>query len=626
MRVIVDHSVIDKNVEAVMKVGRYPDPKQCSRTGVRTSCSGGLFVLDKKSHRWLGYYKRLRAFITDERGLGEMNDEKDPFFLGWTGRPVSSTYVQPLVKRLLQLINCEGLELTCNATRHASSTSQYEMYLDQDPGDGRMEPADRDLSKLLGHSQRTQLKYYVDEFVKPAVRAYRCLKTLAEREKILFRDEVAAAKRRVKFDAVAEPLPEPEEELGESELDSSEDEDEEGIVQEDEEYVPSRPIEKITLKVKRGSPRKQQKLSPPRQVFDSDESSSDDESTHRKIAVKKDETEPLEQQSRKVGSARSSEQSKGPRRVPLFKPPVVRQKTFDPSLPSTSRMYADSPQYEDPYEFTAHDDTLGATSDPPCLVSEVPGGSGSDEASGSRTWQLVPLDYTRPRLVCRKRHMAMLYAKSTGQCTSLTAERLLLWIQSRVNRCLRFDTGHTMTSFNAFAKSRSILCTQITDTLYPYSRVIPHTDGNELCQLLWAAEDAAYRRKGTVVLVFKAADDQRSTVVLLGELAPPSTMYNSCVGYIDGNCYAVGLEKITGENATSVKECPSDSVEPTLNEEFGNAELLQFRTRNEDMWLRSLSEAAMDVLSIVSEDKKLSPRDTYLKSNPTALFRATIET
>ncbi|KAK6035540.1 hypothetical protein COOONC_26955, partial [Cooperia oncophora] len=42
-------------------VARFPNPKQRTMSRELTTCKSGLFVLDKKSHRWLQYYRKLRA-------------------------------------------------------------------------------------------------------------------------------------------------------------------------------------------------------------------------------------------------------------------------------------------------------------------------------------------------------------------------------------------------------------------------------------------------------------------------------------------------------------------------------------------------------------------------------------
>ncbi|KAK6053180.1 hypothetical protein COOONC_09314 [Cooperia oncophora] len=123
---------------------------------------------------------------------------------------------------------------------------------------------------LMGHSQKTQLLHYVDDFVEPAVRAYRCLQAMARRQQKLDEKEVMAVKRRVKFrgfHVVTNDLTEEEAEqdCGPREpISREESEDSEESDIDDADYVPSKPIGKVgdtTLVESRKSPRKQAKPS-----------------------------------------------------------------------------------------------------------------------------------------------------------------------------------------------------------------------------------------------------------------------------------------------------------------------------------------------------------------------------
>lgn len=61
-------------------VGIYPNPKNTNRVQNPSSYTGGLFVLEETSHRWLTHYTKLRKFIAQG---SEMEKPLSPFFLQW---------------------------------------------------------------------------------------------------------------------------------------------------------------------------------------------------------------------------------------------------------------------------------------------------------------------------------------------------------------------------------------------------------------------------------------------------------------------------------------------------------------------------------------------------------------
>ncbi|KAK6030332.1 hypothetical protein OSTOST_03538 [Ostertagia ostertagi] len=128
--------------------------------------------------------------------------------------------------------------------RHAISGRNFDESLDQNAA-GRLKPVDPNIAALLGHSEEVQARHYVDSWAKSAVKGYRIVKLLAERQKGLFGADIAAAERRVKFmgfSKVAMQLSdaEAEEDCGEREP-YSQDEEDAAVASDSSGFVPSRP-------------------------------------------------------------------------------------------------------------------------------------------------------------------------------------------------------------------------------------------------------------------------------------------------------------------------------------------------------------------------------------------------
>ncbi|KAK6021965.1 hypothetical protein OSTOST_12352, partial [Ostertagia ostertagi] len=125
----------------------------------------GLFVWNKKSYAWLQHYKKLRTFVIQQHGLAQMNEQASRFFLLWSGRPVSCSSAPHLLRRFFITINCEEMKITCISVT----------------------------------PKNVQARHYEDSWAKSAVKGYRIVKLLAERQKGLFGADIAAAERRVKL-------------------------------------------------------------------------------------------------------------------------------------------------------------------------------------------------------------------------------------------------------------------------------------------------------------------------------------------------------------------------------------------------------------------------------------------
>ncbi|KAK6043640.1 hypothetical protein COOONC_18853 [Cooperia oncophora] len=566
-------------------VARFPNPKQRTMSRELTTCKSGLFGLDKKSHRWLQYYRKLRASLVSQRD--DISREEDQFFLLWSGTPVSFSSVSPLLRRFFKILNCEEMAITCNAVRHAASTSQFDTYMAQKKGD-TLDPADANVAMLMGHTQKTQLLHYVDDFVEPAVRAYRCLQAMARRQQNLDEKEVLAVKRRVKFrgfHVVTEELSEAEaeEDCGPREpISGGESEDTEGSDTDDDDYVPSKPIGKVgdtTSVESRKSPRKQAQPSSPVNALSSGES--DEGPTMKRWKPVKSEKSSkwnilnfvLRKKSTDAGETCMKTKKQ------TFRRDSMLEKRND-ALPVTQSA-------RDPYEFFDEDmdaNTVQDTPEPSVVDMERP--TTSREGNADSQFQAsLSQNIADGTSLLNRRYRAMLDALLGKYDANLplTAERLLLWVgvQSEVQGYLQLDTSCQMDSFEAFVQSNSRLCTEKT-MVDPVLKVLEFTESNQLCKLLGVASNVAYRRSASVVLLLKSVNDQSATIVLPGELISPRApkAYSSCVGFVDGD----------GGKCYPVRACTPETEEPTLAEEFGSGEVLHFRTRNDEMWFELLSD------------------------------------
>ncbi|KAK6046031.1 hypothetical protein COOONC_16464 [Cooperia oncophora] len=112
---------------SVMEVARFPNPKQRTMSRELTTCKSGLFGLDKKSHRWLQYYRKLRARYATTNIIrisiapivfslvsqrDDISREEDML---WSDMSVSHSSVSPLLRRFFIILNCEEMAITCNA-------------------------------------------------------------------------------------------------------------------------------------------------------------------------------------------------------------------------------------------------------------------------------------------------------------------------------------------------------------------------------------------------------------------------------------------------------------------------------------------------------------------------------
>lgn len=109
-------------------VGAYPNPKNTNRVQNPSAYTGGLFVLDKKSHRWMEYYASIRNYVVEKRRLVEGNDSFTHFFLKWSGKPLQKSNTWGAIRRFFEYVSCGALVISCNTTRHMTAETLYCQY------------------------------------------------------------------------------------------------------------------------------------------------------------------------------------------------------------------------------------------------------------------------------------------------------------------------------------------------------------------------------------------------------------------------------------------------------------------------------------------------------------------
>ncbi|KAK5980608.1 hypothetical protein GCK32_003581 [Trichostrongylus colubriformis] len=537
--------------ESLVKIAHYPNPKQLKATHSQTTCKSGVFVLDKKSYRWLQHYRKLRAHVVDMKGAHDrLNHEIAPFFVLWKGTALQS--LQATLAKFLCAVNCDGMNISCNAVRHVTSTLESTMRQDRAEG-GSLEPPNKGMATLLGHTQNVQSRHYVDNYERYIVNAYRLLERLAARETQLHKKKVSAVKKRVNTKGLCrmvEGLSEAEADVVKESDDDDSDLQSEDLQLTDEEYVPSRPIQGEGSA--RKSPRKKAKISSSQQACLSENSSEGSTVMRRPQLVKKVKTKTLafwnalkRQNSSDDDESGGEEERRPPATVMPVKKRII-ERLFKPR--GSGRRHAA------PQQAVMATTTLPSTS----------GLQGSPFEFTDKDAMDCYAPQTREQQTAQKRLSSLM---ECGASPSLTAEKLLLWVgkQSRPDRCLQLDFSIEMGSYEAYGRSNSVLCPETARTAHP---LVAPEGANELNKLLGIAVHYANRRNQSVVLVLKPNDQPFATVVLLGEFIPPGTgqRYHSCVAYIDQN----------GGRCYPVRFCSTDTPERTLSEQFGNAYLLQF--------------------------------------------------
>ncbi|XGW16368.1 hypothetical protein V3C99_001662 [Haemonchus contortus] len=165
------------------QVGSYPLPKHYNRVREPTSRSGGYFVVDKKCKEWLDHYGKLREHVCRLNGIEDAHEPLKAFFIQWNGRDVTPESARSLMTNLFSKLGCGELKLSCNTSRRGVARMEYEKHMHskmESLSSGKF--ADKDISNIQSHRQRTQEEIYVDRYQLSCVYGYIKLKLYAEQE------------------------------------------------------------------------------------------------------------------------------------------------------------------------------------------------------------------------------------------------------------------------------------------------------------------------------------------------------------------------------------------------------------------------------------------------------------
>ncbi|CAJ0608134.1 unnamed protein product [Cylicocyclus nassatus] len=168
-------------------VGSYPYPK-VRASYHKTAYGGQFFVLDKKSKKWIDYYLKLRDFVIRMNHLEGMMEPTSPFFLQYKGSTVERYNVSHIMKQFLRDSGYKGLNVSCNATRHAIATGQYEDFYRKKCE--QLGIADEDMTQLASHSKRIQLARYQDAYMTSCAYGYVKVRQVAQRQEAENQDAV----------------------------------------------------------------------------------------------------------------------------------------------------------------------------------------------------------------------------------------------------------------------------------------------------------------------------------------------------------------------------------------------------------------------------------------------------
>ncbi|VDO88640.1 unnamed protein product [Heligmosomoides polygyrus] len=141
-------------------IGLYPNPKQQHQMRESSACRGGLFVIDKESHRWLLHYIKLREFTIARHEIEEALTAEKRFFLLYGGRETGTGSVRSTLTRFFSVIGCDDYVISCNTTRHSTAGLRFNFYVEA-VIDG-LEPAVKEIAQLAALALRTNCAVKVE--------------------------------------------------------------------------------------------------------------------------------------------------------------------------------------------------------------------------------------------------------------------------------------------------------------------------------------------------------------------------------------------------------------------------------------------------------------------------------
>lgn len=488
-------------------IGLYPNPKQQHQMRESSTCRGGLFVIDEKSHRWLLHYIKLREFIIARHEIEEAHAAEKRFFLLYGGRETGTGSVRSTLTRFFSVIGCGDYVISCNTTRHSTAGLQFNAYVEA-VIDG-LEPAVKEIAQLAGHQQQTQLRLYNDNFADACVKAYQKLKQFADDEAKRFKDDVNAARKSVTIISQTQAGGDQieEEEVDEDDQLSSETSDTEDEGTLDPGYaLPSTPRanrnDRNTVKSVRelrAATRAGLRSSSQGDInADGDPYEFREEDPAHEHAV---ESVVRMASSSKPSSFGLTRQGRGSERTVVIK----RKK---------SKAHQAEPTLRKPHAQLQNTTSLQSIVD--AAEEEIQASSGSSSSNSMQQ-----------DIESECRGISLHEVKD--------ASNLLQWVAEKSGlRHLVLERSKRHECFDAYAESANVLGVRPTKEIFPHCVVIPFAGANQLCKLLWAAHHDAFSRGGTVVLMLESLIPARqATVLVLGRTiqADEPRTFSSCVAF-----------------------------------------------------------------------------------------------
>ncbi|KAK5982469.1 hypothetical protein GCK32_004737 [Trichostrongylus colubriformis] len=171
-------------------VGRYPQPKHYNRVREPTTTTGGYFVVDKKSKKWIDHYVKLRDFVCQKNNISDATAPLKVFFILWRGHVMTPENTRRLMATFFEELGCGTLGLSCNKSRHGIARMEYDRNMQArvralptfaDPDIARMQC--QIICILSAHQPGTQAESYVRQYEKSCVYGYVKIRLYAQWQK-----------------------------------------------------------------------------------------------------------------------------------------------------------------------------------------------------------------------------------------------------------------------------------------------------------------------------------------------------------------------------------------------------------------------------------------------------------
>ncbi|KAK5980609.1 hypothetical protein GCK32_003582 [Trichostrongylus colubriformis] len=160
-------------------VGRYPQPKHYNRVREPTTTTGGYFVVDKKSRKWIDHYVKLREYVCRNNNIADATAPLKVFFIQWGGQVMTPESTRRRMTAFFDELGCGILELSCNKSRHSIARMEYERNM-RARAQALSGFADPDIARMQSHQPGAQVESYVRQYEKSCVYGYVKIKLYAQ--------------------------------------------------------------------------------------------------------------------------------------------------------------------------------------------------------------------------------------------------------------------------------------------------------------------------------------------------------------------------------------------------------------------------------------------------------------